>query len=32
VWVRELGLYKHKNEDTKSFAAEALFEDVGFQV
>jgi hypothetical protein len=32
VWVRAFSLYKHENEDTKSIAAEARFEDSVFQV
>ena len=32
VWVRAFSLYKHENEDTKSIAAEARFEDAVFQV
>jgi len=27
VWVMAFSLYKHENEDTKSIAAEARFED-----
>jgi hypothetical protein len=32
VCVRAFSIYKHENEDTTSIAAEARFEDAGFQI